>query len=133
MKHLIHVLLVVFASTAATLFLGLGATFSGSVALGLAYTFVASAVIIVIGVGSLIAARSAFGLAQAGMLPQMILFWLLMWMALALAPASIIMTAHGWMASAVVLGLVMLLAKLTGGFSSSFKRSWLPVKAKRKK
>ena len=82
--------------------------------------------VVPLGVGSLILGRSLFGLMQAGRLLQMALFWLLMWIALALAPASAMVVTQGWLTSLVILAAVMVLAALTGGFQSSFKRSWLP-------
>ena len=130
MKHLLHVLAVVIASMAGTLALGIGAAFTGALLAGVAYSAIASIVIVALGVGSLIVARTIFGLAQMGMLLQMILFFLLTWLALAIAPVSIITLSQGWLASASILAMVMVLAKLTGGFSSSFKRQWLPVRRK---
>lgn len=126
MKHLIHVLLVVFAATAGTLLLGAGASASSLLA-GFGFAAVATVVVVPLGVATLIAARSLFGLVQAGRLLQMALFWALMWGALALAPAAMVTVVNGCLASLVILGAVMVLAAITGGFASGFKRSWLPT------
>ena len=125
MKHLIHVLLVVFAATLGTLLIGIGASAS-SFAAAFIFSAIATVTVVPLGVGSLILGRSLFGLMQAGRLLQMILFWLLMWLALSLAPAAALTVISGWLTSLVILAAAMALAALTGGFKSSFKRSWLP-------
>lgn len=131
MNHLLHVLLVVAASIFLTLITGLtGATFTGPILASVAYSAVTAVVIVALGVGSLIFARMKLGLMQAGRLIQMAIFWLLMWITLAITPANVVETTHGWLTSFVILGVIMAGAALTGGFKSSFKRSWLPKKMK---
>ena len=134
MRHLLHVLLVVAAAIFLTLSVGLtGAAFSGSILSSVLFTVVSSAAIVALGVGSLILSRTMLGLMQMGRLVQMAIFWLLMWFALTIAPASVVATTQGWLASLVILAAVIAGAALTGGFKSSFKRSWLPQRMKRPK
>lgn len=58
MKHLIHVLLVVFAATAGTLLLGAGASASSLLA-GFGFAAVATVVVVPLGVATLIAAGAS--------------------------------------------------------------------------
>lgn len=137
MSHLIHVLGVVFATTFATILMGVGAHLEpGGFPLVMALFIVATTtgITVVSGVFLLVWIRGLLNLMQVGRLFQMLLFFLLTSAAFYLVGLfqHLIVVENAWLTGFSVLAGTLVLGALTGAFRSPIRRTWLPVPLKRK-